>query len=635
MHGYTAEDQPHNVSGQQRLVVQRAFLTAALPGIPDDLYSRCPKGIVERQRQRVTIQPHAQLSTDSFFGRFPASYWQRWTDVTQVEFTVVARGAGRISLRASDVAGEPRTVATAVVDTANDEETRLVARLDRNVDGGALWMEAATGSAELVLESGRWSVTEPARLGRTAVVICTYNRADDCLHTLHTLAGDSSALAMVHKVYVVDQGTDTVESRSGFDAIQRAFGSTLCYIRQPNLGGAGGFTRGLYEIMGSGRTDQAHILFMDDDILLEPDIVIRLNSFANCTVGPTIVGGQMLYLLHPHQLHAGAEGTDLPVLRAGLPVPDAFVQADLLSRRQEIRVDAQYNAWWACLIPSEIVTAIGYPLPLFFQWDDIEYGLRARARGYPTVTLPGAGVWHADFSWKDWDDWPRYFSFRNSLIVHALYGSPARMATARFLLRELLTYLASMRYGLAATLIMAVEDFLAGPDALRDGGVQALAAVRKLRAGFPETARHPACGIPGVAPTAVSVTAAAPTPSKPLLVLAKRLIWQLLRVPRRSAAISARDSHWWHVSLFQTAVVTDPSQEGVRVRRLDQALLRKLGMQGLRVLAQFVRAQPRVRCAYRAAMPALASRRNWQRLFGSCAQSGAFPEHQGVRSVHR
>lgn len=612
MGGYI-RDQPHSVFGPQ-LVVQRSFFAAAFPETSDDLYSRCIKGVVERQRQRVTILPHAQLSMNTFFGRFPASYWQRWTDVTQVEFRVIAYGAGRISIRASDIAGDARTVATAVVDAANNDEIALVAQVDRYVDGGAMWLEAATDSAELVLESGCWSVAERER-APTVVAMCTYNRADDCLRTLDVLSRDSMALAMVHAVYVVDQGNDTLESRSGFDAIRRAFGSKLRYIRQPNLGGAGGFSRGLYESTELSDTDHGHILLMDDDILLEPDIVVRLTGFANCTVAPTIVGGQMLYLLHPDQLHVGAEATDLRILRAGLPVTDALVQADLAKKRQEIRVDAEYNAWWACLIPAEVVAAVGYPLPLFFQWDDIEYGLRARAHGYPTVTLPGAGVWHADFHWKDWDDWPRYFSLRNSLIVNALYGPPTRTATVRFLLSQLLTYLVSMRYGLAATLIMAVEDFLTGPGVLRDGGVEAVAAVRKLRAEYPETTRHPAHGIPGIASTAIPVTAAAPTPSKPALVLAKRLIWQLLGKTRATAAISARDSYWWHVSLFETAVVTDRSQEGVRVRRLDRALLRTLGMQGLCVLARFVRAQPRVRHAYRAAMPALTSRQNWQRLF--------------------
>ena len=48
------------------------------------------------------------------------------------------------------------------------------------------------------------------------------------------------------------------------------------------------------------------------------------------------------------------------------------------------------------LIGIMIVREVGLPLPLFFQWDDIEFGYRARAHGFPTVALPGAGIWHAD-----------------------------------------------------------------------------------------------------------------------------------------------------------------------------------------------------------------------------------------------
>lgn len=65
---------------------------------------------------------------------------------------------------------------------------------------------------------------------------------------------------------------------------------------------------------------------------------------------------------------------------------------------------------------------------------------------------------------KDRDDWLRYFSVRNSLIVNPLYGRTNRTETARFLLKQLLLYIVSMRYGLAAILIMALEDFLSGPN---------------------------------------------------------------------------------------------------------------------------------------------------------------------------
>ncbi|MFC5099462.1 glycosyltransferase family 2 protein [Kibdelosporangium philippinense] len=94
---------------------------------------------------------------------------------------------------------------------------------------------------------------------------------------------------------------------------------------------------------------------------------------------------------------------------------------DLTKTLPHKRVTAGYNAWWSCLIPAEVIEKCGLPLPMFFQWDDIEYGTRAGRNGFATVTLPGAAVWHADFAWKDWDDWARYFSLRNSLITSALH----------------------------------------------------------------------------------------------------------------------------------------------------------------------------------------------------------------------
>ena len=67
---------------------------------------------------------------------------------------------------------------------------------------------------------------------------------------------------------------------------------------------------------------------------------------------------------------------------------------------------------------------IGLSLPLFIKWDDSEYGLRAKAAGYPTVTFPGAAVWHVPWTDKnDALDWQAYFHQRNRFIA-ALLHSP-------------------------------------------------------------------------------------------------------------------------------------------------------------------------------------------------------------------
>ena len=44
-------------------------------------------------------------------------------------------------------------------------------------------------------------------------------------------------------------------------------------VPNPNLGGAGGFARGLWEHRRRGRA--THVLFMDDDVAFEPEILAR------------------------------------------------------------------------------------------------------------------------------------------------------------------------------------------------------------------------------------------------------------------------------------------------------------------------------------------------------------------------
>jgi galactofuranosylgalactofuranosylrhamnosyl-N-acetylglucosaminyl-diphospho-decaprenol beta-1,5/1,6-galactofuranosyltransferase len=598
------------------LLAQRTLFAGPSLEAPDELYAVAEQGVMVNERDRVSLDSHAVVTTNTYFGRFPASYWQRWTSVREVELTALVSGTGQLRVMASDSEGESRTVARHQAEDAVAETVTIRTPIDKFIDGGALWLELRTATAGMTVERVRWSVGALRSRRATAVVICTYNRADDCLTTLRTLASDPQVADELSAVYVVDQGSDTVDSRDGFADVQLSL-PVLRYIRQPNLGGAGGFTRGIFEAVRNETAEGANLLLMDDDIRLEPDTVLRVRAFADRADRPVIVGGQMLNLLHPERLYVGAETTDLSVLACGLAADDALQDADVTEEQQDVRVDASYNAWWTCLIPSEVVAAIGYPLPVFFQWDDIEYGLRARAAGFPTVTLPGAGVWHADFAWKNWDDWSRYFVFRNALITAALHSDFDRTRIVDLLVRRLLDYVISMRYGLAALTLKAVEDFLHGPEVLEDGGAEAVGVARKLWSQHPETADHPAWDVPGIPDVAMARTPAGDWPSMLPAVMAKRLLSQLLRRPRGSAAVPIVDAHWWHVAQFDTAVVTDASQESVRVRRFDRDKMIELGRRGAHLLWRLSREGERARNEWRAALPTLSSRQNWARLFGA------------------
>lgn len=612
-----ARSELHQHRDLARLVLARGVFTGPTARVKDALYAKIVAGKAHRERFAVHLEKGATVSTDTYFGDFPASYFQRWTTVTEVtvSFSHEAEGAALVLLRGSDAEGKARTLSTR--EFTGSGSVSLSATLDAYLDGGTIWVEFTAVDGPLTVHSLTWTVPAPAVIRPAAIAICTFNRADDCAQTVAAIAGDAEMAAGIDAVYVVDQGSDHVSDRELFTEVAAALGDKLVYLRQPNLGGAGGFTRGLYEV--SSVNEHANVILMDDDILCEPESVLRMNAFANVTTEPTLVGAQMLYLMNPQNLHVSAEQADLAKLKAGRWAANSLHDANLLKKKQNKRVDAGYNAWWSCLIPAEVIAQIGLPIPMFFQWDDIEYGLRARGAGFVTVTLPNAGVWHADFHWKDRDDWAKYFSIRNSLIAAALHSDFDAKSLSTLLAREITQYLVSMQYGLAYTMIRGVEDFLAGPAVLEDGGQAVLAEIRRERARFPETVKHSANDIPGVRSADLVVRPAGFEPKKEMLdlVLAKRAAYQWLgRTQHGVAAIPAGEAHWWHVSLFDHAVVSDASQSGVRVRRRDKETARELTNRTAQLLKRFRAEANATQQQYRAALPQLTSRENWARLYG-------------------
>ena len=153
------------------------------------------------------------------------------------------------------------------------------------------------------------------------------------------------------------------------------------------------------------------------------------------------------------------------------------------------RCDVDYNGWWMCLIPTAVIREIGLSLPLFIKWDDSEYGLRAKAHGFPTVSLPGSAVWHV--SWIDKDDlvgWQAYFHARNRIMA-ALLHSPYEYGGR--VVRESqyadIKHLVSMQYATAHGRGWALEDVLKGPSGLPELLPSKLPEIRKMMAGYSDS----------------------------------------------------------------------------------------------------------------------------------------------------
>ena len=224
-----------------------------------------------------------------------------------------------------------------------------------------------------------------------------------------------------------DQGTRRVVDEPGFDEAAAALGDRLHMFKQGNLGGSGGYSRIMYEALRL--TDSPYVLYMDDDIAIEPDSILRalaMSRFAN----PMLVGGQMLNLQDRSHLHCMGEvinrhtscGTAAPFVEYDHDFSKYPMSDRDNSKNLHRRIDVEGNGWWMCMIPRECAETIGLPMPLFIKWDD--WGVRAAAAkaGYPTATVPGIAIWH--MAWSDKDDaidWQAYFHLRNRLVVASIH----------------------------------------------------------------------------------------------------------------------------------------------------------------------------------------------------------------------
>ncbi len=405
----------------QHVVLPGEFDREVLP-----LYVRAASGVRVRGRGSVTVEPGRTASFASYFNGFPAAYWHRSTGLESVTLVVEVDGRADVALMASDADGRARRVEMRESATGRIE---FDASLSGFVDGGWLWFDIAASDEQVALRDARWVTSRTPQIEpRASVGITTFNKPDYCVATLAALAADRRLDGVVERVIVVDQGDRRVDAEEGFAEAAAALGSRLRLVRQSNLGGSGGYARVMDDV---GRSTESFALLMDDDVHVETESVRRAIVFAAYCSEPTIVGGHMIDLFDRTKLYAWAEVVDeAPFMwraehaeRMPLDLATTDLRDEPLLHRS---MEADYNGWWMCVIPRAAIVRTGLPLPAFIKWDDAEYGLRARARGIPTVTLPGVALWHMSWEGKDDHvDWQAYFHARNRIVAALLHsGAP-------------------------------------------------------------------------------------------------------------------------------------------------------------------------------------------------------------------
>jgi galactofuranosylgalactofuranosylrhamnosyl-N-acetylglucosaminyl-diphospho-decaprenol beta-1,5/1,6-galactofuranosyltransferase len=580
-------------------------------------------------RSQAVINAGNEVSFATYFNAFPASYWRRWTVLRSVVLGMKVSGPGRIDVYRSKADGSIIHVTGAA--TQGDEHA-LEFELDLTPfeDGGWYWFDVTADDAPVVVHEAAWSAAQaPAQETRLSIGICTFNRPADCVAALSALADDPVVADLISTVVVADQGTKKVRDDANFAAAAGGLGDRLRLVEQPNLGGSGGFSRTMYEMLK--HTDATHHILLDDDVQLEPDSIARAYAFARFTKSPMLVGGQMLALQDRSVLHAMGEvvARDKFFWRAAPNTEYAHDFAEESLRESpdlHRRIDVDYTGWWMCLIPRVAVEQLGLALPLFIKWDDAEYGLRAGEHGFPTATLPGVAVWH--LSWSDKDDtagWQAYFHTRNRLVAAALHTPHKRGGS---LLRDTfkfdLKFLIMLQYATAALHHRAYDDFLAGPEKLFPILPTALPTALEHQGDYPDgQIVSSSSDLPLPSMGAIKAERFMKPPTNPLTI-GRTLLGAMvhnLRRPKEEAAerpqlnISAQDARWFLLSRLDSATVGTADGRGVTFRRREQDTFWRMLNHSARMHVRLFREFPKLREQYRAHLGELTSPESWEKAF--------------------
>lgn len=590
-------------------------------------------------RNSVRIVAGRRVSMGTYFNAFPASYWQHWTKVESVRLTVRIEGTATVLVYRSNGSGVRQRVDTREVEGTS--ESHFDIPLNQYSDGGWIWFDVVADQQAAVLTGGEWTTeTDPARTGKASIGTTTYNKPDYCVETLTALADAPEALEFVDRIFLVDQGTQKVVDQPGYSEVAARLGETLQIIDQPNLGGSGGFARAMSEALERPESD--FIQLLDDDVRIEPESLRRSIVFARFATNPTLVGGHMFDLLDRPKLHAWAEVVDNhPFMWRALfqeKLPHDFgVQNLRQSPMLHMRMDADYNGWWMCLIPLDAIREVGLSLPAFIKWDDAEFCLRAGEAGFPTVSLPGVALWHVSWVGKDDAiDWQAYFHARNRIVAGLLHSTaPNGGHLIRHSRRQDLKHLMMMQYYAADLRLRAIRDVLSGPQHMWGNLATAMPAARALQAEYPETVVHrdrdevlrSRFGRM-VFKTRKVHEYDSPSGLALRLFTAKTLLQHWLHKPdtanteQPEVEFGKNDAFWWRLPAYDSALVSAADGSGKTIFTRDRAKFRRMLMDTVRLHRQLQRRWPKLAQEYRDALPELVSAERWRELFDANTAKG-------------
>lgn len=420
---------------------------------PDNKICNCEELYFHRQKDLQIF--------DSYFNCFPVSQYQEYTNLNKLSLHFITNESAtaffylktekKITLLDQKVVqADTESVFEYEINKINEPSILYVKFSSQGLD-----------SKPCIIKEARWEGDISSNISlqnniKIACVICTYKREEFVLKNLKTITQFVNNTNLSFDVFVIDNG-NTLSNDETFSKV-----NFIHLIQNKNLGGSGGFTRGIMEVLKANQAGNCftHILLMDDDIVFDPEILRKTNTFLQnikTAYKNSFIAGSMLNLDNPNIQHEAGALYNFLFIRSLRSKLDLSKTDSIFKNISPGKID--YAGWWYCLMPIENLNTNELPLPFFIKADDIEYSIR-KSKGI--ITLNGIGVWHKTFVSKQ-TPYLVFYSVRNRLITNSIHKDFCYITNIILVLAR---YIKAIQKNIEAIpfITKAFEDFLKGPD---------------------------------------------------------------------------------------------------------------------------------------------------------------------------
>lgn len=243
----------------------------------------------------------------------------------------------------------------------------------------------------------------------TAVIICNYNGGEATLKCIEAILKSQNISC---DIYVIDNAS----TDDSVNQINESFGDAVTIVQsQENLGGSGGFGRGLRMAVDRG---YSYIMMVDNDAYVDKDTVKKLREYLETDPDVGIVGAKIMMADDPERIMDYAKTLNFSTYTDG-----SKWCGELDSEEASIPRDCDFVAATAAMVRREaLIKCGGMDEAHFIYYDDIEMSYRIKLSGYRVVSLGSVKAWHdSGMRKKVSNTFARYYLTRNRHRFFAKY----------------------------------------------------------------------------------------------------------------------------------------------------------------------------------------------------------------------